>query len=65
MDDKVKEAIETLRHCRDMETLEKVESTLMIIASNAFYDDKISNSTYNEITSCCKIIRDICGFNKR
>ena len=43
---------------RSRTELDALKDRLLIVASNMYYDDKISNSEYNDICGALVIIRD-------
>jgi len=48
-----------LKNCRNKAELEACKDAILIIASNMYYDDKITNSQYNDICGALIEIRDV------
>lgn len=54
-----KELLDQIKNGRTKEDFVAVKDALLIIASNMYYDDKLTNSQYNEVCKELCNLRDI------
>ena len=54
-----KELLDQIKNGRTKEDFVAVKNALLIIASNMYYDDKLTNNQYNEVCKELCNLRDI------
>jgi hypothetical protein len=55
----IEELLNQLKNGRTKEDFNAVKDVLLIIASNMYYDDKLTNDQYNEVCKQLCNLRDI------